>query len=102
VILPTRESRLLRVPIVRDHEGRELFDIRPPLRYRPVEGMTRVTLRSSDSMHSIAYEFYGTPMLWWAIADFNGIFDVTSELVPGREIVVPPPELIEAYLSRPV
>lgn len=101
MIPPASTSRLLRVPIVRDHGSRDVYDIRTPLPFRPVAGMREITLRASDTMHTLAFEFYGDAQLWWAIADFNGIFDPTTELAAGRMVVIPPIDYVDAYLTRP-
>ena len=96
---PSITSRFLNVPLERDAAGRTLFEIRAPLRYRPLPSTKRVIFQQGDTLHHLAYREYGDPGLWWAIADFNGIFDPTSEATPGREILLPPRAYIEDYLS---
>lgn len=36
----------------------------------------------------VAYEVYNNPLLWWLIARFNGIFDV-SRITPGQSLRIP-------------
>lgn len=101
-IVPNPVSRNLGVPVVRDAAGRELFDIRIPAEFELVEGIERVEIRSSDTLHSLSSQFYGTAHLWWFIADFNGIFDPTTELATKRVVLVPPLDLVKSFLLRPV
>ncbi len=50
---------------------------------------------AGDSLPGIAYEEYGVPALWRAIADINGIDD-PLRLRPGRRLLLPPLEEITA------
>ncbi len=95
---PTLSSRWLNVPLERDVAGRRLFGIRTPMPFRPVVGIRRVTLSASDTLFNMAFREYGDAMLYWAIADFNGIFDPTTELRAGRVILIPPRLYIDNYL----
>jgi hypothetical protein len=36
----------------------------------------------------VAYEFYGTPELWWSILEFNGMKDIL-EFKAGKNILLP-------------
>jgi nucleoid-associated protein YgaU len=49
------------------------------------------TILQGESLPGIAYREYGTPGLWRALADVNGIDD-PMRLQPGRRLLVPPPE----------
>jgi nucleoid-associated protein YgaU len=51
---------------------------------------TRV-LRAGDSLQSIAYDEYGDPNLWRALAMFNGIDD-PLRMAPGARLLVPSPD----------
>jgi nucleoid-associated protein YgaU len=51
---------------------------------------TRV-LRAGDSLKSIAYDEYGDPNLWRALAMFNGIDD-PLRMAPGARLLVPSPD----------
>jgi nucleoid-associated protein YgaU len=96
---PTIRSRLLNLDIVIDAGDREMFEIRHPLRRTRSSGVRSFVLTEGVSLHRLAFQVYGDAQLWWAIADFNDIFDPTTELDPGREILIPPIELVESYLS---
>ncbi len=100
MILPPRHSRLIGNRLGTDADGRELYDLRVPMRFEALQGAVPVVLRAGDSLHQIAWDYYGNAQLWWAIADFNGIFDVTTELRPGRTILVPPRDAIETHLTQ--
>jgi nucleoid-associated protein YgaU len=50
---------------------------------------------AGDSLPAIAYEEYGVPALWRAIADLNGIDD-PLRLRPGRRLLLPPLEELTA------
>lgn len=85
--------------IVDDRAGRSLFERRRTLRYTAVPGVRRVRLAKRDTLFHLAFRAYGDSRLWWAIADFNNIFDPTTETVEERDIDVPPRVLIEEYLN---
>lgn len=66
-----------------------------PGRQNPTSGglTARRTHRliDGDSLASVAYQEYGRPGLWRAIAEANGIDD-PLRLTPGRELLIPPIE----------
>ncbi len=99
---PSPNSRNVGVPLVRDADGREIYEIRDPVKFEYIQGMTRVKMRASDTLHSLAYQFYGDAMLWWFLADFNSIFDPTTELFEGQELFIPPNDFVRAWVQRPV
>lgn len=37
----------------------------------------------------IAYHYYGNALLWWVIAQANGIRDVFNDVVPGMVLRIP-------------
>ncbi|HET6496609.1 MAG TPA: hypothetical protein VFH61_14725 [Thermoleophilia bacterium] len=96
---PSLRSRYLNVPVERDAAGRALFDIRTPLRFRPIIGLRSVVVQQGDTIFHMADREYGDALMYWAIADFNSIFDVTTEFTSGREIFLPPASYIGDYLS---
>jgi nucleoid-associated protein YgaU len=96
---PSLKSRYLNVALERDADGRQLFEIRRPLPRLLVTGTRTVTVQQGDTIFHMAFREYGDPLMYWAIADFNGIFDVTTEFVEGMEIEIPPSQFITEYLS---
>ena len=101
MILPTSTSRLLGVPIFDDLVAGDFYEIRTPMPFSPVQGMTEITLRDGETLHALAFQFFGDPQLWWAIADYNSIFDITTEVFAGRVIQVPTFAYIDAFLTNP-
>ena len=99
---PSLRSRLLNIPLVTDADGRTLYEIRVPLQFRPVAGMRAVTVSRDDTIFHIAFREYGDAQLWWAIADWNAIFDPTTEMTAGRVIQIPPASVIDEYLQAEV
>ena len=39
--------------------------------------------------HLLGYLFYGDSLLWWIIAQANGIIDPLEELVEGKMLLIP-------------
>lgn len=100
MIIPFGHSRLIGNRLAVDAGGRELYDLRDPLPRTQYADAQPIQLQQGDTLHQIAFEYYGDARLWWAIADYNGIFDVTTELAKGKMIVVPPVDAIESFVSR--
>lgn len=42
----------------------------------------------------IANAFYNEPQLWWVIAQYNNILDISEEIVPGRILQIPSKERV--------
>lgn len=97
--LPSANSRLLNVPVVTTVDGLEIYEIRTPLPYAPVNGMSEITLQGGETLWEVAAAEYGDPLLWWAIADFNDIHDATTEVKAGLTILIPPESYIQEFLS---
>ena len=95
---PQVNSRLLNIPFVTDADGRTLYEIRIPMKFRPVVGNRSVVVRRGDTAFHIAAAEYGDPRFFWAIMDWNELFDATTELTPGRVIQIPPESVINEYL----
>lgn len=52
-------------------------------------GQRAHTVKAGDSLHSIAFNVYGDPTRWRAIAEANGIDD-PLRLPPGTALTIPP------------
>lgn len=98
--IPSLTSRLLNTFVVNDREGRTLFEIRRAMSRSRGTGVRRVRLVEGTTLFDLAFDQYGDPRLYWAIADFNNIFDVTTELRAGLELMVPSMETVQRYLTR--
>jgi hypothetical protein len=48
-----------------------------------------VPLAGAHRLDLISQLFYGTPALWWLIAEVNDIVDPLAEVAPGRVLRVP-------------
>lgn len=42
-----------------------------------------------ETIHSIAFKYYKDSGQWGVIADYNGIYDVFEEVVPGLTLYIP-------------
>lgn len=100
MIIPRPTSRLVGTPIITDADGQDLYEIRQPIAFRAVPGMLPVTVRANDTAHSLAFRYYGDAQLFWVIAEFNGIFDVTTEMPVGDTVVIPPLDFVEDFLAQ--
>jgi nucleoid-associated protein YgaU len=50
-------------------------------------------VEAGDRLDALASRYYGNSLLWWRIADANGVQDDPDELlVPGRRLRIPHPE----------
>lgn len=47
----------------------------------------------------IASVFYSEPRLWWFLAQYNNILDPTSEITPGRILLIPSKARLDLILS---
>jgi hypothetical protein len=45
----------------------------------------------------LSYAFYGDVGLWWIICQYNGILDPLSELVAGKELLIPTQSKVDLY-----
>ena len=96
---PSLNSRLLNIPLVTDALGNTLYEIRVPMQFRPLAGNRSEVIVAGDTPFHMAAREYGDAQLWWAIADWNSIFDPTTEFTPGRTIQIPPQSVIDEYLQ---
>lgn len=85
----TISSRWVGVPIVANNDGHRQFDFRRTMVFRHLTQMDRIIVGEKDTLHHIAFRLYGQTQYWWALAEFNDIFDVTTELEAGMELFVP-------------
>lgn len=52
-------------------------------------------VRVGDTLDNLALHFYGAPIFYWVIADFNRIRDPFIKLTPGDRIRIPTLTMIE-------
>lgn len=67
--------------------------------------------RSDDSVYSVqesdigrldlvAEKYYSDPLLWWVIADVNGISDPITDMFSGQELRIPSLGVVRAALQN--
>lgn len=56
-------------------------------------------VKQGDRLDSLAYDYYGTHLLWWVIALKNDI-DLPSQMFLGRQIVIPSPRFVRLSLGQ--
>jgi len=47
------------------------------------------TVKSGETLQSIAYRYYGNSGLWYRIADVNSIYNPFTEVVEGMQLYIP-------------
>jgi len=99
VPLPDEDSRFLNVPVVKTVDGCDIYEIRTPLPYAPVAGTREIMVEANETLWEIAADEYGRPLWYWAVADFNDIHDVTTEVAAGQKLLIPPESYIREFLS---
>lgn len=51
----------------------------------------------------IANAFYDEPRLWWIIAQYNNILDISEEVIPGRILQIPSKErVMTSFINGPL
>ncbi len=98
--IPSLTSRYVNTPIVTDADGRLLYEIRQPFPSIHTAGVKRRRVQGTETLHHVAFAEYGDSQLFWVLADFNGLFDVTTEVVAGMDLLIPPRLLIDQFLTR--
>lgn len=92
-------SRYLHTPatIVDGKIQYELWKSNPE--FRGTSDYRTHVVRNTDigRLDLLAYEYYGTPSLWWVIADANDIIN-QFDLTLGQALKIPSRALIERYL----
>lgn len=64
----------LQQPVVLPAVGDQIFTVNLPLENR---------------LDLISYQFYGTPNLWWAIAQVNNLVDPFMDIPVGTQLRIP-------------
>lgn len=52
-------------------------------------GYVLYTVKDGDSWDSISLDYYGSPIYYWIICDFNGILDALEQPIVGTAIKIP-------------
>lgn len=98
----TKNSRL-RFASLLTVDGYEFWDMLV-LDAIPVrEDEIQYTVQQIDRVDTLAYKFYGDPVLWWVLAVANGLEILPTDLKVGSTIRVPSKAYVfSEVLSRPV
>lgn len=75
---------------VYDVSGNVVFGLQQPV-ILPAAGdeIFTVTLPIENRLDKVSYKFYGTPRLWWAIAQVNNLVDPFLDLPVGTQLRIP-------------
>lgn len=86
-----RYTRYTNGNIDKNRIGINFIILRKPLNLEEAENDTFISI-SQDLINRpdlISYKAYGTPDLWWAIYEYNGIRDPLFNMQPGQIIKIP-------------
>jgi len=71
-------------------DGEVYFGLRRPVVIRDSsDSIYEVKQSDNGSLEDISYKMYGTPKLWWVIAEVNHVMDVHTKVTPGLRIRIP-------------
>jgi hypothetical protein len=59
-------------------------------------------VQTQDRIDSLAFKFYGDPVLWWVIAYVNKLELVPNDLNVGAELRIPSPSYVQNVLFKKV
>lgn len=62
---------------------------RIPYTYTKTDSDLYHTVLSGETIHSIAFRYYGDSGLWYIITDANNIYNPITEIVEGLELLIP-------------
>jgi hypothetical protein len=98
-------SRYKDTPVFSDN-GVVSFELQippPEFTVQPA-GATKHTVRSFEVgfLDIVAVQYFGAgyEVMWWAIAQANGMIDPEREMYPGQQLVIPPPSAKQSFLGR--
>lgn len=80
--------------IVNYKEGDQSLE-RFTLNYQPAKDDILHPVTDSDTLGSLAYDYYGNSKYWWIIADINKIFN-PFELTVNSNLIIPNLDRIKA------
>jgi hypothetical protein len=69
----------------------------------PLGSLTHVVkVNEIGMLDMIAVKYYGPgyEVMWWSIAEANGILDVEIDMYPGQVLVIPPRAALIAFTAR--
>lgn len=70
--------------------GNVVFGLQQPVVLPAIgDEIFTVPLAIENRLDRISYKFYGTPNLWWAIAQVNNLVDVFLDVPVGTHLRIP-------------
>ena len=93
--VPSRARGTLEIFEVSAEDGSEIFKRIVPILFgralqNPYQGFTVHTVRSGETLSSIAQDFYGSPGRFRTIFEANrNVLDDPDEIFPGQELRIP-------------
>lgn len=102
--MPTRPNTFKEAFSITTHENNDVID-EATFNYKDFQRfILRLKVKNrnvrNDEVGSpdlISFREYGSHKFWWLINFANGIIDPFTELTAGRNIVIPPRGVIDAY-----
>lgn len=80
-------SRYGHLPIYADSQG---MSYHATGKWLKDNGTNTYIVKQGDTLEKIAYQQYGSPILWWLVADINRIVDPMQELKEGQRLKLVP------------
>lgn len=74
-----------------------IMRIRNPANFNP-NTSTNYQFTGYDNVRLLAYKFYGSPDLWWAILDANPQYQSELEIQVGDILKIPPSREVAEYV----
>jgi hypothetical protein len=97
VNITTNSSRLLLGNLL-SIDNIEFLDILYLPDYTSQTGDQQYIVQDIDTIDSIAYAFYGDPILWWVIAWANDFELLPTDLIVNDSIIIPDQNFVKSQL----
>ena len=76
-------SRYASVPLMADKQGKTYHGV---VKWLKDNATNTYVCEQGDTLQRIAYKQYGSPILWWVVADINRIVDPFVTLEEGKRL----------------
>lgn len=77
----------------------DFWDLFVPPTIASTDSDTIHIVAARERIENIAYRYYGSPLLWWVIAERNNIDLPLAELRQGMRLVIPSKSVIDTILQ---
>ena len=75
--------------VLRTETGKRYYNTLVPQTPRIEENPREYTTKAGDRWDGLAYEFYGTPALWYRLAIANNYVNGSMFIKPGTILIIP-------------